>query len=113
MGRKRSWVVALVLGGLFGAALYLSAGEDATAGKTVYDKKCAMCHGKAGEGNPGMAKMLKVELHPLGSKPTQARSDADWRKIIAEGSGKMKAVAGLSEAQVADVIAYCRTLAQK
>lgn len=90
-------------------ALVLAAG-DAAAGKAVYDKKCATCHGKEGEGKDAIAKMMKVEMRPLGSKEVQAKSDAELGKTITEGTGKMKAVVGLSEADVANVIAFVRTL---
>lgn len=91
-----------------------SAGKaDATAGKEVYTKRCATCHGAAGEGKEAIAKMLKVEIHHLGSKEVQAKSDADLRKVITEGKGKMKPVTGLSETEIANVIAYVHTLAKK
>ena len=90
-------------------ALGLGAG-DAAAGKAVYDKKCATCHGKEGEGKDAIAKMMKVEMRHLGSKEVQAKSDAELTKDITAGNGKMKAVAGLSEADVANVVAFVRTL---
>jgi len=93
-------------------ALVLGAG-DAAAGKILYDKKCATCHGKEGEGKDAIAKMMKVELRPLGSKEAQAHSDAELGKIITDGTGKMKGVTGLSEADVANVVAFVRTLKAK
>ncbi len=81
-----------------------------TEGKEVYDSKCKACHGATGQGNPGLAKMLKVEMRPLGSKDVQAASDADLKKIVAEGKGKMKPISGLSAKQVDDVVAFVRTL---
>ena len=81
-------------------------------GKEVYDKSCKPCHGANGQGNPGMAKMLKVEMKPLGSKEVQAKSDADLKKVITQGSGKMKPVASVAGKQVDDVIAFVRTLKQ-
>ena len=100
------------------AVLLLFTGEvfaagDAAAGKEMFAKKCASCHGAAGEGKDAVAKMLKVELRHLGSKETQAKGDADLKKVILEGSGKMKAVAGLDAKAADDVIAYLRTLAKK
>jgi len=43
----------------------------------------------------------------------QKKTDAELKKIIEEGSGKMKPVKGLSEIDIANVIAYVRTLAKK
>ena len=79
-------------------------------GKEVFDKSCKACHGAQGQGNPGMAKMLKVEMRALGSKEVQAQSDADLKKIIAEGKGKMKAQSSLTAKQIDDVVAFLRTL---
>jgi mono/diheme cytochrome c family protein len=106
---KRWLTLGCVL--LLAAAIpLLSAGKgDATAGKELYTKKCATCHGPAGEGKESIAKMFKVEMHQLGSKEVQARSDADLRKIITEGTGKMKPVTGLSDTEIANLIAYVRT----
>ena len=61
-------------------ATSLFAAGDAAAGKADYAKKCASCHGQAGEGKDAIAKSLKVELKHLGSKEVQAMSDADLKK---------------------------------
>src|ERR1041385_9232124 len=74
----------------------LAAG-DAAAGKEVFAKKCGSCHGPSGEGKDTIAKMLKIEMRPLGSKEVQARSDDDIIKVVKEGNGKMNRVAGLSD----------------
>ena len=83
---------------------------DAAAGKAVYAKKCAMCHGPDGVAKDSMAKMLKVEMKALGSKEVQALKDDELKKISVEGKGKMKGVAGMSDADVANLIAYVRSL---
>jgi mono/diheme cytochrome c family protein len=54
--------------------------------------------------------MMKVEMRALGSKEVQAQSDADLKKIITGGKGKMKPVSTLSPKQVDDVVAFIRTL---
>jgi mono/diheme cytochrome c family protein len=91
----------------------LFASGDAAAGKEVFAKKCASCHGAAGEGKDAIAKMMKVELRHLGSKEVQAKSDADLAKVSKDGVGKMKATAGLSDKDTENVVAYLRTLAKK
>lgn len=88
------------------------AAAGAPEGKTVFESKCQPCHGPAGEGKPAIAKMFKVEMHPLGSKEVQSKSDAEFKKIITTGNGKMKAVTGLSGKQLDDVVAFVRTLKQ-
>ena len=97
-------VVALVV------APVLWAGGNAEAGKALYDKKCASCHAKDGAGNPGIAKALKVELRHLGSKEVQDQKDDVLKKFITEGTEKKKPVKGLSDQELADVIAFVRTL---
>lgn len=104
----------VLLGALFaGTMLVVSKGGDATAGKAVYDKKCATCHGETGEGKAAIAKMLKVEMRHLGSKEVQAKSDEQLRKDTVEGIGKMKPVKGLTDEEIVNVLAYVRTLKQK
>ncbi len=55
-----------------------------------------------------MAKLLKTTIPPLDSAEVQSKSDADLKKIITEGTGKMKPVKDLSDADIANVIAYVR-----
>src|SRR5436190_21610272 len=97
-------------------AIYVNpalAAGDAAAGKADYTKKCASCHGQAGEGKDAIAKSLKVELKHLGSKEVQAISDADLKKIAMQGTGKMKPVKDLDEKSADNIAAYVRTLKQK
>lgn len=86
---------------------------DAAAGKAVYTKKCGTCHGPEGEPKAAIAKMLKVDIPNLGSAEVQQHSDDDLKKVITAGKGKMKAVNGLSEDDLANLIAHLRTLAKK
>ena len=104
--------MALILATTIYAAPLLAAG-DAAAGKAAYVKKCASCHGQAGEGKEAIAKTLKVELKHLGSKEVQSKNDADLRKMAIQGAGKMKPVKDLDDKSADDIVAYVRTLAQK
>ena len=99
--------VVLALSVLGGTAAWAA---DAAAGKDVYGAKCKTCHGADGAGNPGMAKALKVEFKHLGSPEVQKMKDDEFKKIITAGKDKMKPVAGISAADVANVIAFVRTL---
>jgi mono/diheme cytochrome c family protein len=103
--------VAILVVGVFAVAG--SAAGDATKGKAVYIRSCLKCHGADGSGVAPIAKALKVEMKPLGSEEVQKRTDAELKKDITEGTGKMQKVPGLTEEQVADVIAYVRTFAKK
>ena len=91
------------------AGLAWAAG-DAAAGKAVYDKACKSCHGADGAGNANIAKMMKVEMKSLASAGVQARSDADLKRVIEEGEGKMKPVKTVAGKDVDNVIAYVRSL---
>ena len=84
-------------------------GGDNDAGAAVFKKKCAMCHAKDGAGNEKMAVMLKVGL-AINTDSVEAMSDGDIGKLLAEGRGKKKPVKGLSDDDVANVIAFVRTL---
>jgi mono/diheme cytochrome c family protein len=94
-------------------ALVVSAGlswAGAPEGKEIYTPKCAPCHGANGEGKAAIAKMYNVTQRPLASKEVQARTDEELKQVILKGQGKMKPVAGVTEKQAADVVAFVRTL---
>jgi hypothetical protein len=55
---------------------------------------------------------MKVEFKPLGSKDVQARTDADLKKIITDGVGKMKPVTGVNAKTADDIVSFVRTLKQ-
>jgi mono/diheme cytochrome c family protein len=105
------FVVGIAL--LFGTQAAFAQGADAKAGKVSYDKSCATCHGADGTPKEAIAKMFKVEIPHLGSSEVQTKSDDVLSKIIVEGYEKMKPVKGLSDKDVANVIAFVRTLAQQ
>jgi mono/diheme cytochrome c family protein len=98
----RSQVVLAVV-----VSLASAVGFAQSAGEATYKAKCQMCHGATGTPSAGMAKM--------GVKPV---SDPEIKKLTADqmiavvknGKGKMKPVAGLSDAQVKDSVAYYRSL---
>jgi len=85
------------------------------AGKAIYDKQCAGCHGDAGTGDGAMGE----ELNP---KPANL-ADADWKHgstdgeifvVIRDGvkSTGMKPYARkITQHQIWDVVNYVRTLA--
>ncbi len=100
---------------VFTCVLVLSlplAAADAAAGKAAYAKACKSCHGPDGAGNPAVAKMMKVEMKPLGSKDVQAKSDDELKAVITKGAGKMKPITSLSDDQASAVVAFIRTLKQ-
>ena|SRR5271154_457747 len=108
-------IVLLILAGHASAA-------DIAKGKSIATEKCAGCHGAGGAGNGVMLQMLNVTTPPVAwtNKTAMASfSDADLTKIIAGGGaavGKppiMPSFNGqLSDAKIADVVAYIRSVAQ-
>ena len=94
-----SWIVSAGL-------LYAGAPE----GKELFTAKCQACHGANGEGKAAIGKMFNVTMPVLTSKEVQAKPDAELKKVILSGKGKMKAVAGVTEKQADDVVAFVRTL---
>jgi len=106
----RTTVLIATLAG-FGIGLFAPVwAADAGEGAKVFAAKCKNCHGPTGEGNPAIAKALKVDLKPLGSADVQKKSDADIKKNISEGTWKMKAISGLSAADLDNLAAHIRTL---
>jgi cytochrome c2 len=106
----RSRVLPLLLLAVLGGYFWMLAAEkgDPVKGKEVFNR-CAICHGRSGEGNDAIGKIYKITMPQLGSKSVQSLDDASLKKIITEGKGKMKPVI-LSDLETADVIAFLRTL---
>lgn len=87
------------------------------AGKAVYDKNCASCHGDTGKGDGRMGE----ELNPKPSNLTDAEwkhgsTDGEIFKLIHDGSPKtgMKAFGRkLTEHDIWDVVNYIRSIGPK
>ena len=88
---------------VFAGLSVVQAFAGAPEGKAVYETKCKGCHKPDGAGIPAM------KMRALGSADVQAKSDADLKKDITAGVGKMKPQT-VSDAQAADLVAYIRTL---
>jgi mono/diheme cytochrome c family protein len=99
----RSQLVLALVVSLAGAV-----GFAQSAGEATYKAKCQSCHGATGTPSPAMAKMM-------GIKPA---SDPEIKKLtvdqmiaaVKNGKGKMKPVAGLTDAQIKDSVTYYRSL---
>ncbi len=91
---------------LVAAALFLlsacASAQDQVDGATVYATNCSSCHGLDLQGEIG------ASLAP-GSEAGD-KTDAEWGDAIRSGIGTMPAFRGLSDAEVAAVIAYVRQL---
>jgi mono/diheme cytochrome c family protein len=80
---------------------------DAKAGAAVYDKSCKTCHGADGTPNAGVAKMMKVEIADF---KTASLSEADIKKAVSEGKGKMKPIPSVTGAALDNVAAYVKSM---
>ena len=83
---------------------------DAKAGQPLYDQACKSCHGTDGAPNAALAKMMKVDIGDLKSPEVQGMSSDALKKIITEGTGKMKPVTSVTGSGLDDVVAYVRSL---
>jgi mono/diheme cytochrome c family protein len=83
------------------------------SGRKMYVERCQGCHGLTGKGDGDVAAYLKPPPANLTSKSTQAKTDAELRKIIREGrpGTAMVSFGGVfDEGQATDLIAYIRSL---
>ena len=111
--------VALIFGvGMLFPGMAESA--DVAKGQAAYQKSCATCHGTTGKGDGPMGVRMNPKLKDLTDKSYNGSLKDDYlAKIILEGgkavgkSPMMPKMGGtLSENDVADLIAYLRSLAK-
>jgi mono/diheme cytochrome c family protein len=94
----RSQVVLAVALSLAGTVAFAQSGE------ATYKSKCAMCHGATGTPSAGMAKMMGIK--PASDPDIQKLSIDQIVAAIKNGKGKMKPIAGLTDAQTKDVATF-------
>jgi mono/diheme cytochrome c family protein len=97
---------AMLLAALLSTACAMSFAQS--SGEATYKAKCQSCHGATGTPNPGIAKLMGVK--PVSDPVMKALTLDQVEAAVKNGKGKMKPVAGLSDAQVKDVAAYFKTL---
>jgi mono/diheme cytochrome c family protein len=80
------------------------------AGKTLYDKNCASCHGKAGLGDGVKARALKTFPGDFAKAEFQDQTDGDHFYKTKTGRGEMPKYEGkLSDTDIWNVVNYMRT----
>ena len=79
-----------------------------SSGEATYKAKCQMCHGATGTPSAGMAKAMGIK--PTSDPAIKGLTVAQVETAVKAGKGKMKPVAGLTDAQVKDVSAYFHSL---
>jgi len=75
---------------------------SAAEGKAIYNTKCKMCHKADGSGIPAMG------MKPLGSAAVQSKTDAELKKAITGGIGKMRPQT-VTAKQADDLVEFIRT----
>jgi mono/diheme cytochrome c family protein len=100
----KSFRSPLVLAAVLAAGVFCFAQD----GAATYKAKCAMCHGPTGTPSAGMAKAMGIK--PASDPSITALTVAQIEATVKDGKGKMKPVAGLTDAQVKDVATFFKTL---
>ena len=93
------------------AAVVLLAGAVGfaqSAGEATYKAKCQMCHGATGAPSAGMAKAMGIKAST--DPEIKALTADQMAAAVKNGKGKMKPIAGLTDAQIKDVVAFYRGL---
>jgi cytochrome c6 len=74
------------------------------AAAELFQKKCAVCHGKDGKGATPMAQKLGAK-----DLTTLKESEGDIAKVISDGKGKMTPFKGkLTDAEIASLAKYVK-----
>ena len=112
---KKLLVSGVIVITLAGASIpFAQSKGDAGAGKIVYERSCATCHGKEGKGDGPGAMSLKPRPTNLTDPAVTAKSDKEVFDIITKGKSRTPMIAfekSLSEEQRWNVLAYIRSLA--
>jgi cytochrome c6 len=104
MRKRMAWVMLVSLVLMTAAA---AAGGD-TSGQTLYDQKCAMCHGKDGVAKKGVGDGSANLNDPAWQKGTSVDAIV---KLTTEGKGKMKGYEGkLTDDEMKLIAEYILTL---
>jgi mono/diheme cytochrome c family protein len=93
--------------------LYPIVDPDPSAGRSIYNEKCAPCHGESGLGDGAMAGQLPVPAPALGTDVIARQSSpAAWYMMVTQGNleRRMPPFSSLTDRQRWDVVAYAYSL---
>ena len=115
---NRSVIAVLAGAALVVGTAVVAHGQDAKAGKAVYEsKKCASCHGESGAGDGAMGQKLKDKPSNwtaggggLKGMDDQQISDSIKKGGAAVGKSKLMPASKLSDKELSDVVAYVKSL---
>lgn len=94
--------------GLASTLLAVTPAFAQSPGEATYKAKCQSCHGADGIPNPGLAKMLGIK--PVSDPDIQKLTPEQMEATVKDGKGKMRPIAGLTDAEIKDVVTYYRSL---
>ena len=105
-------VVATVLATVW---MFMPASQLRASSQSTFDAKCAMCHGKDGDGKGDLAAIMHINPSNLTNPQTLAnRTDGELFTIIDKGSASMPAQGSrLKKDQTWDLVNFLRSLEGK
>ena len=115
----RSWMRATVGGAVLGSIAALGAAPakpDLAAGKAIYGRECANCHGPTGKGDGEDAAYYTTKPTDLTDKAALSKRSDDFLAAVISGGGPAKGLskdmpaAKLSPSDLQSVVAYVRSL---